>query len=294
MLSGTGSVLFAHIDRLTTDDLTSMLEKLGTSTSTGKLELHLVGGFGDTKNVSESLLVPVLNILHRSPHHLDLVTCCVGEACTVARGGAPWPLLYGVGVYVKNGIMFPASFMDRGPDMDLRLARTLTGGEGVAMLDIYSPEREELRIGPFSYLPMRSVDIWLTQSDDFILQSLTPCPEVVADREMFVRHVRATLKLVKSHPYPSVTVFHANTPRVYKMDEVSGHWLVTHPVTTTSTPVTTSSSSAPFWSTIPFPPVQCAKPEPQPIFQDDLCLSFKQENTFINPWQFQEPSQVYY
>ena len=266
-----------------------MLTKMGVAG--GKLELHLIGGFGDTKNVSENLLVPVLNILHRSPHNLDLVTCCVGEVCTVVRGGAPWPLLYGVGVYVKNGIMFPASFMDRGPDMDMRLARTLTGGEGVCMLDIYAPEREELRIGPFSYLPMRSVDIWLTQSDDFILQSLTPCPEVVADREMFVRHVRATLKLVKSHPYPSVTVFHTNTPRVYKMNDVSGHWLPTtsHPATHTTT-----SSSPAFWSTIPFPAVQCAKPEPQPIFQDDLCLSFKQENTFINPWQFQEPSQVYY
>ena len=61
------------------------------------------------------------------------------------------------------------------------------------MLDIYSAEREELRVGPFSYLPMRSVDIWLNQSDDFILQSLTPCPEVMADREGFVRQVEISL-----------------------------------------------------------------------------------------------------
>jgi hypothetical protein len=29
-----------------------------------------------------------------------------------------------------------------------------------------------------SYEPMRAVDIWLQQSDDFLLQSLSSCPEV--------------------------------------------------------------------------------------------------------------------
>ena len=151
------------------------------------------------------------------------------------------------------------------------------------MLDIYSAEREELRIGPFSYLPMRSVDIWLSQSDDFILQSLTPCPEVVADTQTFVRQIRETLKIVKSHPYPSVTLFHSNTPRSYRKDEVSGHWVPCNN----------------FWS-IPFP-TQCAtKPEPpsQVFHQDDLCLSFKQEATAGSPflsWQgFHQEPQVYY
>jgi hypothetical protein len=33
--------------------------------------------------------------------------------------------------------------------MDMRTARTLTGNEGVAMMDIYEVNREEMRIGPF-------------------------------------------------------------------------------------------------------------------------------------------------
>ena len=33
--------------------------------------------------------------------------------------------------------------------MDMRIARTLTGSEAVAMMDIYDGNREELRIGPF-------------------------------------------------------------------------------------------------------------------------------------------------
>jgi hypothetical protein len=39
---------------------------------------------------------------------------------------------------------------------------------------------------------MRSVDIWLEQTDEFILQSLNPCPEVVQDKEAFVRQVHYT------------------------------------------------------------------------------------------------------
>ncbi len=33
--------------------------------------------------------------------------------------------------------------------MDLRMARTLTGGEHVGLMDLYDVNREELRIGPF-------------------------------------------------------------------------------------------------------------------------------------------------
>merc|ERR1719193_1282160 len=145
---------------MTEEDLASMLTKLGCHNSppttptnnnsnnptSPKLQLHLIGGFADTKNVSESLLTPVLALLHRTPHHLHLTTCCIGHmATTVARNnsgsangnGAPWPAVYGVGVSVKSGALFPAAFLDRGPDLDMRLARTLTGGETVGILDIY-------------------------------------------------------------------------------------------------------------------------------------------------------------
>ena len=33
--------------------------------------------------------------------------------------------------------------------MDLRAARTLTGGESVGLIDLYDVNREELKIGPF-------------------------------------------------------------------------------------------------------------------------------------------------
>ena len=91
------------------------------------------------------------------------------------------------------------------------------------MLEIYDCSREELRIGPFSYEPMRAVDIWLQQSDDFLLQSLSTSPEVAPPH--FVPHLRSTLKRIKDDPYPSVTLFHSNLPRYYRKDDASGQWM---------------------------------------------------------------------
>lgn len=46
------------------------------------------------------------------------------------------------------------------------------------VLDIYDCNLGLLRIGPFNYEPLRGVDLWLEQSDDFILKHLSTSPEV--------------------------------------------------------------------------------------------------------------------
>lgn len=58
---------------------------------------------------------------------IDLTLACVGELNTTFRGGIQWPIIYGVGVNVKSGEIFPATFPDKGPDQPLRFARHLTG-----------------------------------------------------------------------------------------------------------------------------------------------------------------------
>ena len=79
-----------------------------------------------------------LEMLHKNRFELDLETCCIGDLCTLNRNGVTYPIIYGVGVNVKTGDIFPAQFNEKGPDMDLRYARTLTGGDnvGVSIYDI--------------------------------------------------------------------------------------------------------------------------------------------------------------
>lgn len=92
-------------------------------------------------------------------------------------------------------------------------------------MEIYDCSREELRIGPFSYEPMRAVDFWLQQNDEFLL-NLSSAPDVSPPH--FVQLVRSTLKRIKDDPYPAVTIFHSNSPRYYRKDAVSGHWIRVH------------------------------------------------------------------
>ena len=134
------------------EGLTSYIQRV-TSLSygyEGRIELHLLGAFSDSKGLGASLVSSVLTALHKQRTHLEIVTCCVGELCTVRRNATPWPLLYGVGVNVKTGEIFPAQFTDKGPDMDIRMARILTGKkESMGMIDIYECQREEMRLGPW-------------------------------------------------------------------------------------------------------------------------------------------------
>ena len=75
----------------------------------------------------------ILEVLHKQRTDLDLITCCIGELCTLHRNGVPWPIVYGIGINVKTGDIFPAQFTDKGPDLDIRMARTLTGGDNVGV-----------------------------------------------------------------------------------------------------------------------------------------------------------------
>lgn len=68
------------------------------------------------------------------------------------------------------------------------------------MLDIYDSQLGMLRIGPFNYDPVRGVDLWLSQPDEFILQHLSTSPEV--EPPHFVMQVRATLKYIQDNQFP--------------------------------------------------------------------------------------------
>uniref|UniRef100_T1JGU3 Uncharacterized protein n=1 Tax=Strigamia maritima TaxID=126957 RepID=T1JGU3_STRMM len=166
------------------------------------------------------IIFPITEALHKQPTPLDVLTFCVGEGNTLTRGGINHPIISGLGVNVKSGEVFPATFPDKGPDMALRCARHLTGSQ--QWLDIYDSNSSLLRIGPFNYEPLRGSDLWLSQSDSFILQHLSTSP--AAEPPHFVAQIRAALRQIQLHPFPGVTVFPGNEPRIFHMDP-SGHWL---------------------------------------------------------------------
>lgn len=122
---------------------------------------------------------------HKQPLEVDLTQACIVDLNTIIRNDRNWPIVYGVGVNIRSGEIFPATFTDKGPELSLRQARSFTGAQNV--LDIYDSSLGMLRIGPFNYDPLRGVDLWLSQSDEFLLQHLSTSPEV--EPPSFVVHV---------------------------------------------------------------------------------------------------------
>lgn len=220
--TGSGAVGITHVH--CEDGVLSLIERvreLSVGFPDGRLELSLVGGFADTRNYSEGVFHSIMHAFHKQPLEVDLVLACVGEVNTTIRGGIHWPIICGVGVNVKTGEIFPATFLDRGPELSLRCARHLTGGHQV--LDVYDCQTGLHRIGPFNYEPLRGVDLWLQQSDEFILQHLSTSPEV--EPPHFSSMIRQTLKYIQDHPFPAVTVFRDQRPLYFKRDEVTGVWV---------------------------------------------------------------------
>lgn len=67
---------------------------------------------------------------------IDLTQACVGDLNTSLRGDIHFPIIYGVGVNIKTGEIFPATFPDRGPESNLRIARNFTGAQNVGIFHI--------------------------------------------------------------------------------------------------------------------------------------------------------------
>ncbi|XP_075978527.1 N-terminal amidohydrolase 1 isoform X2 [Anticarsia gemmatalis] len=226
--SGSGAVALAHLDGSGTAEaaaaMVTRVQQLAVGYPEGRLELQLVGGFTDPHRYSDELFANIMLSFHRLSVEIDLTLACCCELNTALGGGSAAPLVTGVGVDIRAGDLFPATFPDKGPELPLRGARTITSGpHSGQVLDIYDNTVGMLRIGPFNYEPLRGVDLWLEQSDDFILQHLSTTPAV--EPPHFVHNIRVTLKFIQQHPFPAVTVFPDNRAHYYRRDEQTGCWV---------------------------------------------------------------------
>ncbi|XP_041987784.1 protein N-terminal asparagine amidohydrolase isoform X2 [Aricia agestis] len=226
--SGSGAVSLAHFDGSGTAEAAAAMvaktQQLAVGYPEGRLELQLVGGFTDPHRYSDKLFANIMLSFHRLTEEIDLTLACCCELNTALGGSAPAPLVTGVGLDLRAGEIFPANFPDKGPELPLRSARAFTGGpNSTQVLDIYDNGIGMLRIGPFNYDPLRSVDLWLQQSDEFILQHLSTTPTL--EPPHFVHNIRMMLKFIQQHPFPAVTVFPENRAHYYRRDEQTGCWM---------------------------------------------------------------------
>ncbi|XP_074961313.1 protein N-terminal asparagine amidohydrolase isoform X2 [Phalacrocorax aristotelis] len=196
----------------------SSVKSFSNTTGCGRLEVHLVGGFNDDRQLSQKLTNQLLRAFDLQPDDVHLVTFCVTELNDREEKDIHFPVIYGIAVNVKTGEIFPATFPEKGPDEALRSAHVLTGA---TLTNIYDAKMEQLHIGPYFWRPFPHVDFWLEQDDKQILQNLSTSP--LAEPPHFVSHIRSTLTFLKEHPFPSRSLFPDSKPRIYKKNE-EGLW----------------------------------------------------------------------
>ncbi|KAM5152353.1 protein N-terminal asparagine amidohydrolase isoform 2-T2 [Mantella aurantiaca] len=201
--TGSGAICLAHCDGSDTEnEVASIIEAIKSLPNSvdGRLELHIVGGFNDERQLSENLSRQLLNLNDKKNDGIHL------------------PIIYGIAVNVKTGEISKATFQDHHPDEDLRLAYILAGGN---MVNIYDAKYEQLNIGPYSWTPFPNIDFWLEQEDEQILQCFSTSPE--AEPPHFVGDIRTALQFLKEHPNPCISLFSDRNPRSYKKKS-DGQW----------------------------------------------------------------------
>ncbi|XP_053187812.1 protein N-terminal asparagine amidohydrolase isoform X2 [Scomber japonicus] len=219
--TGSGAVCIAHCDGSSTWSEVPLLVKTVTSLSNvskeGRLELHLVGGFNDESKTSHKLSLSILAAFHKQKEDIHLETCCITEMNDIVVEGTNRPVIYGIGVNVKTGEVFPASFPQKGPAEELRSARTFTGGQ---MAEIYDSSRGLVKVGPCKWSPNLDIAFWLAQDDDTILKYLSTSP--MAEPPHFVQHMKSTIQFLLHHPN-SDSLFPGGQPQLYHRTE-RGDW----------------------------------------------------------------------
>ena len=82
--------------------------------------MTIIGGYLDERETSLRITATVLEVLSSSQAVFRLVAAVTGEVNTERKDGVAWPRLYGAGVSVSTGQVFPATFSYHGPDPDIR------------------------------------------------------------------------------------------------------------------------------------------------------------------------------
>ena len=142
---------------------------------TPRYEVSIIGGYRDERSISQEITDTLLKVMASSSSEFRLVLAVTGEINTEERGGVAWPLVYGGGVVISSGRVFCGTFASHGPDPDIRSLLT----QGVDTLhNIYDADSGDILLQFHPFHILRNPQLWLSQSDDFLLSRLSTSPLV--------------------------------------------------------------------------------------------------------------------
>uniref|UniRef100_H2ZB55 Protein N-terminal asparagine amidohydrolase n=1 Tax=Ciona savignyi TaxID=51511 RepID=H2ZB55_CIOSA len=197
------------------------------------IDLHLLGGFDDDRELSVKLSTDLLQAFHSiqvDGHTISLhlrTFCCtsLNTRHTTKRGAEiSLPIIYGAAVELKTGQIYPVAFDEqaRAPMCDMRGAKSLNS-QNNKMCNIYKWRSERVVIPAFTFAPFPAAHEWLEQSDAFIRKHMSTSP--TAEPLNFASHIRESLCFIVAHPEPMESVFKSNHELQYALQD--GKWMLT-------------------------------------------------------------------
>ncbi|NP_001333040.1 protein N-terminal asparagine amidohydrolase isoform 7 [Mus musculus] len=140
---GNGATCLTHCDGSDTKAevplIMSSIKSFSEHAECGRLEVHLVGGFSDDRQLSQKLTHQLLSEFDKQDDDIHLVTLCVTELNDREENENHFPIIYGIAVNIKTAEIYRASFQDRGPEEQLRAARALAGGPSLSTSPLAEP-----------------------------------------------------------------------------------------------------------------------------------------------------------
>ncbi|CAB3999293.1 N-terminal asparagine amidohydrolase, partial [Paramuricea clavata] len=171
---GTGACSLAHFDGSGIPKaLAAMVETLkehAQNHGEHRIEMYIVGGFLDSRNISEDVFMQILRGAYKLAVDIDLLCACVCQLNDTMLNGKHVPSIYGIGVVVSSGEVVPVhQFNCQIPDEILRHVALYS--EQKEVVQVYSSRTQEVTVKPFHvYYPSERARGIASLSDENILQ----------------------------------------------------------------------------------------------------------------------------
>jgi len=212
----------AHLDSDDPDQFlaleSAVRRRSGASETDIEYEISIIGGYDDERGTSADITETLLTTIQEHEAKFQLKIACMGSINTVINNGVAWPRTYGAGVTIETGEVFCAKFSYHGPDTDIRSMWCQKG-----LHNIFDHQSGQIVIHPFEYIVWKLPELWIQQSDAFILKHCSTSPMV--EPPTFCDHMRANFKRMITDPKPLDTIFPGGKSRQYKREKETGKWL---------------------------------------------------------------------
>ena len=228
----TRSISLGHFDGCDTSNglekmFASILEIVNLSSTKDKdnseisYSMYIFGGFNDSKKYSENLFKEIIEYAIQCEVRINLKLAPAWLLNSKLRVGKQIPIIFGVAVNIKTAEIVIAENRNPGPDIILRRARILFGGNK-EMINIYDSTNGIVYLDPFQYKISKYAKYFLQLPDQKYLEYMSTSPH--CEPAHFVRRSKGAILFTLENPNPYKDVFNGNI-RKYKLGR-NDEWAV--------------------------------------------------------------------